>query len=172
MAERKKNNYVDKAELYNELKIYYKERKEGKNPQASNFIGKCILEIATNVAKHPRFGRYTEQWKQEMISDGMLNCIAGLKSFNPSKSKNPFGYFTRIIWHAFFHRIKTEKKQNATKHKNHQRLHYFDGIENDEVSNQIISDYEDYLSMQKEKSLTQKDKSVNIKATNKKVKKR
>jgi len=38
-------------------------------------------------------------------------------NFNPEKSKNPFSYFTQIIYYAFLRRIEKEKKQNYIKYK-------------------------------------------------------
>jgi len=38
-------------------------------------------------------------------------------NFNPEKSKNPFSYFTQIIYYAFLRRIEKEKKQSYIKYK-------------------------------------------------------
>ena len=52
-----------------------------------------------------------------MISDGIENCLQYIYNFNPEKSKNPFAYFTQIIYYAFVRRIQKEKKQTHIKHK-------------------------------------------------------
>jgi DNA-directed RNA polymerase specialized sigma24 family protein len=52
-----------------------------------------------------------------MISDGIENCLQYIKNFNPEKSKNPFAYFTQIIYYAFIRRIQKEKKQTHVKHR-------------------------------------------------------
>ena len=52
-----------------------------------------------------------------MIGDGIENCIRYAKNFNPDKSKNPFAYFTQIIYYAFIRRITKEKKQTSIKQK-------------------------------------------------------
>ena len=52
-----------------------------------------------------------------MISDGIENCLQYLDNFNPEKSKNPFAYFTQIIYYAFIRRIQKEKKQVIIKQK-------------------------------------------------------
>jgi DNA-directed RNA polymerase specialized sigma24 family protein len=52
-----------------------------------------------------------------MISDGIENCLQYASNFNPEKSKNPFAYFTQIIYYAFIRRIQKEKKQQHVKHK-------------------------------------------------------
>ena len=45
-----------------------------------------------------------------MISDGIENCLQYVNNFNPEKSKNPFAYFTQIIYWSFVRRIQKEKK--------------------------------------------------------------
>ena len=52
-----------------------------------------------------------------MISDGLENCLAYMHNFNSDKSKNPFAYFTQIIYYAFLRRIQKEKKQQYIKYK-------------------------------------------------------
>ena len=56
-------------------------------------------------------------FKEEMIGDGIENCILYIKNFNPEKSNNPFAYFTQIIYYAFLRRIEKEKKGLYTKLK-------------------------------------------------------
>ena len=52
-----------------------------------------------------------------MISDGIENCLQYMDNFDPEKSKNPFAYFTQIIYYAFIRRIQKEKKQQQVKQK-------------------------------------------------------
>jgi len=52
-----------------------------------------------------------------MISDGIENCLVAVDKFDPSKSSNPFAYYTQIIYYAFVRRIQKEKKQQATKYR-------------------------------------------------------
>ena len=52
-----------------------------------------------------------------MIFDGVENCVRYCHNFNPEKSKNPFSYFTQIIYYAFLRRIEKEKKQSYIKYK-------------------------------------------------------
>ena len=40
-----------------------------------------------------------------------------MDNFDPEKSKNPFAYFTQIIYYAFIRRIQKEKKQQLVKQK-------------------------------------------------------
>ena len=84
-------------------------------PPVTNYIGECFLKIATHLSYRPNFINYT--YKDEMISDGIENCLQYASNFNPEKSKNPFAYFTQIIYYAFLRRIQKEKKQTHVKNK-------------------------------------------------------
>ena len=60
-----------------------------------------------------------------MISDGVENCLQYIDNFNPDKSKNPFAYFTQIIYFAFLRRIQKEKKYLYTKYKASENTNLF-----------------------------------------------
>ena len=84
-------------------------------PPVSNYIGECFLKIATHLSFRPNFINYT--YRDDMISDGIENCLQYVSNFNPEKSNNPFAYFTQIIYYAFLRRIAKEKKQTHVKNK-------------------------------------------------------
>ena len=84
-------------------------------PRITNYLGECILKIANHLSYRPNFINYT--YREEMISDGIENCLQYIDKFNPEKSNNPFAYFTQIIYYAFVRRIQKEKKQQAIKEK-------------------------------------------------------
>ena len=86
-----------------------------KQPPVTNYIGECFLKIATHLSYRPNFINYT--YRDDMISDGIENCLQYVANFNPEKSKNPFAYFTQIIYYAFLRRIQKEKKQSHVKNK-------------------------------------------------------
>ena len=113
-------HYVDNKQLFAVI-VQYKTDVEvaelnGKSkPQIPNYVGECILLIAQRLATKPNFINYS--YREEMISDGIENCISYFDNFDPSKSDNPFAYFTQIIYYAFLRRIQKEKKQVYIKHK-------------------------------------------------------
>jgi hypothetical protein len=113
-------HYVNNADFLKAL-IEYRENveqaaKDGKpKPQLSNYIGECILKIATHLSYKPNFINYS--YRDDMILDGIENCIQYIDNFNPDKSSNPFAYFTQIIYYAFLRRIAKEKKQSYIKGK-------------------------------------------------------
>ena len=78
-------------------------------PRITNYLGSCFLKIATHLSYKPNFVNY--MFREDMISDGIENCVQYIKNFNPEKSSNPFAYFTQIIHYAFLRRIQKEKRQ-------------------------------------------------------------
>lgn len=84
-------------------------------PKVPNYIGECFLKISEHLARKPNFISYS--FKEEMISDGIENCVMYFRNFDPEKSNNPFAYFTQIVYYAFLRRIDREKKQLYLKYK-------------------------------------------------------
>ena len=82
---------------------------EGK-PLISNYLGECFLKIATHLSYKPNFVNY--MFRDDMISDGIENCVQYIHNFDPEKSKNPFAYFTQIIHYAFLRRRFKKRKSN------------------------------------------------------------
>ena len=118
--EKKKVHYVNNKQFLEaivERKQLLKEAEESDlpKPQVSNYLGECILKIANHLSYRPNFINYT--YRDEMISDGIENSLQYIDNFDPEKSKNPFAYFTQIIYFAFVRRITKEKKQQKIKEK-------------------------------------------------------
>jgi DNA-directed RNA polymerase specialized sigma24 family protein len=112
--------YIDNKRFYEEMKKYKDLCKDAEEtgdeyPRIPNYLGECFYKIATKLSNKPNFMGYS--YKEEMIGDGIENCIHYIKSFNPEKSTNPFSYFTQIVWHSFVHRIQKEKKQQYIRYK-------------------------------------------------------
>lgn len=114
------NHYVDNKKLYTEMIRYVAEYNRAKEageplPRANNYIGECIWLIANRLSTNRNFIGYT--YRDEMIGDAIENCLRYLHNFDPDKSKNPFAYFTQIMYYAFLRRIEKEKKQSYIKYK-------------------------------------------------------
>ncbi len=84
-------------------------------PRITNYLGECFLKIATHLSYKPNFVNY--MFREDMISDGIENCIQYIHNFDPEKSSNPFAYFTQVIYYAFLRRIAKEKRQLEVKSK-------------------------------------------------------
>jgi DNA-directed RNA polymerase specialized sigma subunit len=121
MTKRKKSiHYVNNKEFLAALIQYKKEIKEAQErgdpkPRITNYLGECFLKIATHLSFKPNFVNYI--FKDDMISDGIENCVQYIHNFDPEKSQNPFAYFTQIIHYAFLRRIQREKRQLEIKNK-------------------------------------------------------
>tara|TARA_B100001175_G_C19437114_1_gene604182 strand:- start:704 stop:1270 length:567 start_codon:yes stop_codon:yes gene_type:complete len=120
MAKAKGEHYVDNK-VFLQAMIEWKEKcklaeeADDEKPPVTNYIGECFLKIATHLSYRPNFINYT--YKDDMISDGIENCLQYASNFNPEKSNNPFAYFTQIIYYAFIRRIQKEKKQTHVKNR-------------------------------------------------------
>jgi len=114
------NHYIDNKVFYEAMKEWKKVVQEWEDagdgvPPVTDYIGECFLKIATHLSYRPNFINYP--YREEMIGDGIENCLMYCKNFDPEKSKNPFSYFTQIIYYAFLRRIQKEKKQTYIKYK-------------------------------------------------------
>src|SRR5210317_915857 len=121
MTKRKRSvHYVNNKEFLAAL-IAYRESVQlaatrgDPKPQITNYLGECFLKIATHLSFKPNFVNYI--FKEDMISDGIENCVQYIHNFDPEKSSNPFAYFTQIIHYAFLRRIQKEKRQLEIKTK-------------------------------------------------------
>ena len=138
MAKRKKTvHYVDNAKFLEEMIEYKRQYNISINnnkdkPMISEYLGSVFLKIAQRLSFRPNFINYA--FKDDMISDGIENCLHYIHNFNPEKSSNPFPYFTQIIYYAFIRRIQKEKKQLYIKYKS---------MQNYEISPEYV-EYMDY----------------------------
>jgi len=123
MAKRRDPNsahYINNKEFLEKISAYREKRLEAEacgepKPQVTNYIGECFVKIANHLAFKSNFVNYT--FRDEMILDGIENCLTYMDNFDPAKSKNPFAYFTQITYYAFIRRIQKEKRQMETKFK-------------------------------------------------------
>jgi len=123
-----KEFYVDNSKFLKALIDYKKEVNLAKEnsqpiPRLPEYIGECFINIAKKLSNRPNFVNYI--FKEDMISDGIENSLQAVNNFDPTKSENPFAYFTQIISFAFIRRIKKERTQLYTKFKivEHSSLH-------------------------------------------------
>ena len=120
MPARKNEHYLDNKKFLAELEKYRakiaRNEWEGKPPpRVKNYIGGCFFKIATHLSYRPNFINY--MYKDDMICEGVENCIQYIDNFDPAKSKNPFAYFTQIVYFAFLRRIAKEKRQMEIRDK-------------------------------------------------------
>jgi hypothetical protein len=129
---KKQKHYINNPDFLQALMDYKAEQKRCKtdklpDPPIPNYIGECFMKIAEGLSHKPNFINYT--YRDEMMSDGIENCLMYFDNFDPSKSKNPFAYFTQIIYYAFLRRIQKEKKQLYVKYKATEQMGILDEFE-------------------------------------------
>ena len=145
MGRRKRSeHYVNNKEFLAALikhreNIEIAEIRGNEKPRIPRYIGECFLKIATHLSFKPNFVNY--MFKEDMISDGIENCVQYIHNFNPEKSQNPFAYFTQIIHYAFLRRIQKEKKQLEIKNKILEKTGYEQVFERDTLDDGNYSEY-------------------------------
>ena len=140
-------------------------------PIIPNYIGECWMKIAEGLSHKPNFINYT--YRDEMISDGIENCLMYFNNFDPTKSKNPFAYFTQIIYYEFLLRIQKEKKQLYVKYKATEQMGVLDEFEMMEFDDgttkqfelydniaEFIETYEDARKAKKDAKVVKKPKGL------------
>ena len=128
----KNTHYVNNKDFLKVLVDYKEKCKQAKTegkpkPPIPNYVGECFLKIAEGYSHRPNFINYT--YREEMVSDGIENCLMYFENFDPAKSSNPFAYFTQIIHYAFLRRIDKEKKQLYVKYKSTEQIGIMDEFE-------------------------------------------
>ena len=112
-----KTNYVDNKELLKHIKQWQQRRTENPDTPLSDEIGKGILSISNHLVTRWNFNGYTEDWKEQMVGDGVEAAIKAVKNFDPDKYSNPHAYLTTVCFRAFLTRIKIERKKSVGKYK-------------------------------------------------------
>jgi len=119
-SRRESEHYVNNKEFFEAIVEYRRlvlksQTENTTKPRITNYLGECFLKIATHLSYKPNFVNY--MFREDMISDGIENCVQYIDRFNPEKSSNPFAYFTQVIYYAFLRRIAKEKRQLEVKSK-------------------------------------------------------
>lgn len=162
-------HYVDNQKFYQEILNHKQKVKDARekglqDPKLPNYIGECIWKIASKLANKPCFINYS--YRDEMISDGIENCILYFNDYNPDIGKNPFAYFTQVIYFAFLRRINKEEKNRYIIYKNFQETiinnghagHLVDGDDNHVMSVNLYDNINDFMERFEKKEAIKKEK--------------
>ena len=145
-------HYVNNKEFTAAIVVHNEACKEAlandeDKPRVSEYIGECIYKIATRLSTKPNFINYS--YRDEMICDGIENCLQYINNFNPEKSQNAFAYVTQIIYFAFLRRIHKEKKQAAIKQRSIEQAGFlfdtFDTLDGQPAEPGMSNQYIDFL---------------------------
>ena len=164
-VKKRSEHYIDNKEFLAKISEYREKRIRAENeglpkPRVTNYLGECFVKIGNHLAYKSNFVNYS--FRDEMILDGIENCITYIDNFDPAKSSNPFAYFTQITYYAFLRRIQKEKKQLDTKYK------YINSIDIQELlstEEEGSSEFLDYMRKQVDeaKSLEEKHSTQKLK---------
>ena len=165
-------HYIDNKQFFAAIKDWKLEVDAAKSagepmPRCTNYLGECFVKISNHLAYKSNFVNYT--FRDEMILDGIENCLRYADRFNPDKSNNPFAYFTQITYYSFIRRIKKEAKQSETK------LRYLQSIDLQQLLDEIEGDsgnYEYLNWVQEQLDMNAKDKQELNKTAPKQPKRR
>ena len=107
------SHYVDNKKFLQALIDYRQSvveaaEKGEEPPIVSKYIGECFIKIATHLSYKSNFINYT--FKDDMISDGIENCLTAVAKFDPAKSSNPFAYYTATMANSFTRVLNVEKR--------------------------------------------------------------
>ena len=141
---KRSDHYVNNKEFLGALETYFAavERaalEDKPKPQIPRYIGECFLKIANHLSYKPNFVNY--MFKDDMICYGIENCVRYIHNFNTEKSKNPFAYFTQIIYYAFLRMISQEKKQLEIKNKILEKTNFDEVFDANDLDAANYSDY-------------------------------
>jgi hypothetical protein len=147
MSTKKQKHYINNPDFLKALIDYKAACKQAKKdkkspPPIPNYIGECFMKIAEGLSHKPNFINYT--YRDEMMSDGIENCLQYFENFDPDKSNNPFAYFTQIVYFAFLRRIQKEKKQLYVKYKATEQIGILDEFEMLEMEDGTNRQFEMY----------------------------
>lgn len=99
-----KRHYVTNAQLLEEIK----KCKENGNKLSSTLAGYLHM-IAERYSYSPSFGGYS--YRDDMVSFALVNLVANWYKFDPTKSDNPFAFYTTAVYRSFLQYLADEKKQ-------------------------------------------------------------
>lgn len=169
MKQKSKVHYVDNQKFYQEILVHKKKVAEAEEkglqpPKLPNYIGECIWKIANKLSCKPCFMNYS--FRDEMISDGIENCILYFNDYDPNISKNPFAYFTQVIYFAFLRRINKEEKNRYIIYKNFQETiinnghagQLVDGDDNHLMSVNLYDNINEFMERFEKKEAIKKEK--------------
>ena len=77
-------------------------------PIIPDYAGECFLKIAERLSHRPNFINYA--FREEMVSDGIENCVMYASNFNPEKSSKSICIFYSNYLLCFFTKNRKRKK--------------------------------------------------------------
>lgn len=101
--------YINNAKMLPEV---IKSKEQGR---ITDELSRMFLMLARKYAQRSCFVGYS--FKEDMISDAIVNLCQNALKFNLEKSSNPFAYYTTCINSSFLQFLNTEKKHRRIRDK-------------------------------------------------------
>ena len=97
----KRKHYVDNEKFFEEMKKWKNRVLDAReiddvDPPSTEYMGECFLRISEHLVMRPNFINYT--FRDDLVSDGVENCLLYAHNFKPEKSKESvFVFYTNYI---------------------------------------------------------------------------
>jgi len=75
----------------------------------TDVLAKYLHMIAERYSYSSSFGGYS--FREDMVSFAMVNLVQNWHKFDPTKSENPFAFYTTAVYRSFLQYLADEKKQ-------------------------------------------------------------
>ncbi|MCK5018032.1 MAG: hypothetical protein KAS32_13330 [Candidatus Peribacteraceae bacterium] len=105
------NKYITNKEILGFVDEWHE--RGGKHKDMPDGLANAFILIAENLSMKHNFIGYT--WREDMVLEAVFTCVKYFHSFDPEKSKNPWGYISRICHNSFIGTIKKQKKHGKIK---------------------------------------------------------
>lgn len=81
----------------------------------SKYLAERMFMLSDALSKRHNFIGYS--FREDMVSDAVVDCIKYIDKWTLDKGDNPFAYFNQICFYAFLRYIQSEKKQAYVKYR-------------------------------------------------------
>jgi hypothetical protein len=97
-----KGHYLTNANLMEQIRI---SREKG---GMTSLLGEYMMLLAERYSHNWNFAGYS--FREDMVGFAVVNLCANWHKFDPSKSSNPFAFFTTAVYRSFLQYLSAEKK--------------------------------------------------------------
>ena len=94
-------DYLKNADLLGEVIKFQSTSDENIRRHARDKLLVMFHLMATNIAT--KYRKLDPSWREDMISEAMMEALSSAGKFDPSKGSNAFAYYTSCIKTAFKH---------------------------------------------------------------------
>lgn len=111
-------NYINNKDLYAEVcksKEILRENPELKAAAMTDDLVKMLMEMVERYGNRGNWSGYT--WNEDSKSDALEVLCKNWQMFNEKEYKNPFAFYTQVMYNSFLGTMGREKKPQKIKDK-------------------------------------------------------